>query len=128
MEQSWNAEGLVEKAWERLGVTNGRDSLAQLTGIPATNLSSINTGNRRLTVKMARKISAATGASLLELGAPLRAVEEEDQNLYDLLAAARDEARRGREALLVSLGAIDVRLSRIEARLGLQDDEAKGHS
>lgn len=121
MARSWNAKGRVEDAWKRLGVTNGRDSLAQLTGIPATNLSSMNTGNKPMTVEQGQKIVKATGVTLLELGAPLEAVESEDRSLFDLLATARDEAERGRGALLEALTSIDVRLSRIERQLGLQD-------
>jgi transcriptional regulator with XRE-family HTH domain len=42
------------------------------------------------------------------------------QDLRDLLAAARIEAERGREALLESLVSIDARLSAIEAQLSSQ--------
>lgn len=127
MTQSWNAKGLVQQAWQRLGVQNGRDALAQLTGIPGTNLSSMNTGNKPMTVGTAKKIAAATGVTLLELGAPLEAVKGDQRDLFFLLAEARDEAERGRAALLESLGSIDDRLSRIEQQLGLRggrDSEA----
>jgi hypothetical protein len=123
MAQSWIAKGLVKEAWSRLGVTNGRDSLAQLTGIPGTNLSAMNTGKKRMTVEQGQKIAKATGATLLELGAPVAAVAPEERSLFDLLATAQDEAERGRGALLEALTSIDVRLSRIEKQLGLQGEQ-----
>lgn len=46
-------------------------------------------------------------------------VSVEDVRL--ILAEARDEAERGRSALLEALASIDVRLSRIEERLDAQD-------
>ena len=57
---------------------------------------------------------------------PQRRVELDDlhrstEDVRLLLAEARDEAERGREALLVSLESIDARLSRIEQRLELPD-------
>lgn len=112
----------MEEAWKRLGVKNGRDSLARLTDIPATNLSSMNTGKKPMTVATAKKIAEATGITLLELGAPLEAVEGDERDLFFLLAEARDEAERGRGALLAALGSIDARLSQIERRLGLPEE------
>ena len=123
MARSWNAEGLIKLAWDRLGVSNGRDTLAERTGIPATNLSSINSGNKLLTLNYAERICVATGVTLAELGAPLEALSEEERSLYDLLQSALEQAERGRAAVYVSLGSIDVRLSRIEDALGLQDGQ-----
>lgn len=44
-------------------------------------------------------------------------------DLRDLLAEVQDEAERGRGALIASLSALDVRLSRIEAALGVRDGQ-----
>jgi hypothetical protein len=47
-----------------------RGELARLTGIPATNLSAINQGNKPLTPESAQKImDAVPGVTLLDLGA-----------------------------------------------------------
>lgn len=42
-------------------------------------------------------------------------------DLHDLLAEARDEAERGRAALVAALSSLDARLSRIETQLGIRD-------
>jgi len=44
-------------------------------------------------------------------------------DLRDLLGEVQDEAERGRAALISSLSAMDVRLSRIEAALGIRDGQ-----
>lgn len=122
MGRSWNAKGLVKPAWERLGLRNGRDSLAQLTGIPGTNLSSMNTGKKPMTMESAAKIADATGVSVLELGAPLSEVDAAGQSVLDRLEGLVVEAERGRAAVAASLASIDVRLSRIERRLELPEE------
>ena len=116
---SWYATGLVELAWKRLGVTNGRDELARLTGISPSNLSSYNRGKRPMTPEKASKIAVATGASLAELGQPPS--PQELQRQIDRLAALEEGAERSREAGIEALASIDARLSRIEAALGLPD-------
>lgn len=50
------------------------------------------------------------------------------QDLHDLLAEARGEAERGREALISTLVSIDARLSHIEAQLGTQADRDSARS
>lgn len=111
---SWDATGLLEPVWKTLGVSDGRDELARLTGIPATSLSSVNTGKRPLTLDAARRISEATGVALSELGA--EAEESPIARLESLVA----ETEAGRQAVIASLASIDVRLSRIEERLGIE--------
>lgn len=72
LDTSWKATGLVRPAWHRLDAPKGRrELLADLTGIPAPNLSGMNTGRIPMTMEMARRIAdVVPGLSVQELGAP----------------------------------------------------------
>lgn len=116
---TWPARGLLTRIYERVG---GRDALATISGIGGTSLSSINGGDRPLSLDAARKIMAAVpGTTLLELGAPLGLVED-DRNVYDRLEELVTQAEAGRAAVIENLASIDARLSRIERSLGLPDE------
>lgn len=68
---SWKATGLVRQAWQRLEVKSyKRERLAELTGIPAPNLSRMNTGKMPMTLATAEKIvQVVPGITVLDLGA-----------------------------------------------------------
>lgn len=82
--RSWNAKGLVELAWKRLDDPR-RDELARITGIEPGNLSSYNSGKRPLTIRQARKIAAASGMNIVELGAPEDLADDEGSQILDRL-------------------------------------------
>lgn len=93
--------------WKRLDVPKGhRDELARLTGIPATNLSGMNTGRLPMTREAAERIVAAVpGVTVADLGAPLE-TREAPPPLSDRLATLEArvdrlyvETTRGFEAL-----------------------------
>jgi hypothetical protein len=96
---SWKATGLVKPIWQRLpAAKDKRGELARLTGIPATNLSSLNTGSP-MTMEMASRIVSAAspfipGLSVLDLGAPEEAADEPGLLLLDRLRSLEDEAVR----------------------------------
>lgn len=73
MEKGWKATGLLSPLWARLD--GGREALAALTGIRATELSSYNSGAKNLGISNARRIADALEISVLDLGAPEGAAE-----------------------------------------------------
>lgn len=101
---SWKAKGLVRAAWLRLDVPkNHREKLAELTGIPASNLSGMNTGRLVMTLESAQRIAAAVpGLSVLELGAPLEHADPAGLTLLGRLEEVAEMVANGFGALGVS--------------------------
>lgn len=94
MQRSWKAEGLVEKVWDRLGVSNGRDELARLTRIHGTNLSSINSGKKLMSISYAERIAREVpGVTIYDLGAPVDVYAPSEQPPTVLERIADLEAR-----------------------------------
>lgn len=118
---SWKATGLVQPVWNRLDVPKDkRGELARLTGIPATNLSAMNTGNMPMTMEMAERIAAAIeGLSVLELGAPLELADQRGQTLLDRLQEVEDLVAEGFARLAEGI-------ARVERRLGSGAGEGSG--
>lgn len=118
MRESWYATGLVEPLWQRLGVDDGRDELARRTGIPGTNLSSMNTGKRRMTMNMARRIVAQVpGSTVLELGAPIRDADPAGQSFLAHLEALAEKVAHllNRDvAVTAELADVRTRLAKLE--------------
>ena len=102
---SWKAIGLVRAAWLRLDVEKGhREKLAELTGIPAPNLSGMNTGRIPMTRETAQRIAdAVPGFSVLELGAPVEEADDAGETMLSRLrsleAALAEAVGLMREAL-----------------------------
>lgn len=114
MEKGWDAAGLLEPLWKRVG---GRDRLAEATGIQPGTLSGYNTGRLPLGATNARKIADALGVSVLELGAP----EEEAQTRQDRRIVDRlREVEAALEALgpdLAALANLPRRVTALERRV-----------
>lgn len=102
MNKGWDATGLLEPLWGRVG---GRDRLAALTGIQAPTLSGYNTGRLPLGLRNAEKVASALGVTVFDLGAPTAEAEgPAAQSVLDRLEEA--------EAALRKLGPDLVRLAR----------------
>lgn len=116
---SWKAKGLLQPIWSRLDVpTYKREKLSELTGIPVSNLSSMNTGRMPMTLEMAQRIvRAVPGVTLADLGAPEAVVAQ-----HEPLVLARLEQV---EADIRLLRSMIQRLGKIagEDLPELQDDE-----
>lgn len=83
--------------WNRLPVEKGkREELARLTGISATNLSAMNTGNMPTTIEAATRIAdAVEGVTVFDLGAPAEAVSDPAALLViDRLGSLEETAAR----------------------------------
>lgn len=110
MERGWDASGLLEGLWGRIG---GRDRLAELTGIQPGTLSGYNTGRLPLGLANARKIAAALEVSVLDLGAPEEAaVTRRDRRVIDRLR----EVEAALQALGPDLAALGDRVNALEKR------------
>src|SRR5262249_7593431 len=123
MRKSWSARGLLSPLWGRVG---GRDGLAERTGIHGPTLSGYNTGRQRMGEDAGRRIAAALGVTLEELGAPpdpahpslimaeLAALREQIasavQNRSDWQAEIQGQLDR-QVALLAELSAVSVDLA-----------------
>lgn len=102
MQKGWDAAGLLQPLWGRVG---GRERLAELTGIHTSTLSGLNSGRLNLGRDNALKLAAALGVSLAELGAPEGEDDARGQTLRDrleeLAAKLTDsmdvQAKQGRE-------------------------------
>jgi transcriptional regulator with XRE-family HTH domain len=71
VERGWDAKGLLAPLWqERFTGAGRREQLAELVEISPQTLSAYNSGKRPLGITNARKLAAALGVSLAELGAP----------------------------------------------------------
>jgi len=80
----WNAKGLLEPLWGKVG---GRDELAKLTGIQRGTLSGYNTGRLKLGLKNGPRIAEALKVTLYDLGAPEEADNSpQAQTIRDQLA------------------------------------------
>lgn len=92
---SWNAKGLVKPIWHRLEGTYRREQLAELTGIPANNLSRLNSGALPMTMRTAQKIAdAVEGVTVLDLGAPGAGGDVESELALDRLARLEERLER----------------------------------
>lgn len=89
-----------------------RDELAALTGISGSELSSYNSGKRRLGMKNANRIvdalaSKGIAISVLELGASVGLAEDQGMTLLrdrlEAIADALDVLARGQHELLVEV-------------------------
>lgn len=107
---SWKATGLVRAAWLRLDVEKDkRGELAARTGIPATNLSGMNTGRIPMTRESARRIATAVpGLTEADLGAPSAELgvsrDERSSAVVDLLVELQERIERA-EAEIAALRA-----------------------
>ena len=83
MEKGWEARGLLKPLWGRVG---GRDRLAELTGIQPSTISGYNAGRLPLGMANARKIAAALGVTVADLGAPDQNGQEPSPLMRELIA------------------------------------------
>lgn len=103
---SWDATGLVEKAWKRLEPAT-RDELAIRMGIKPTNLSKLNTGNLPMTLDYAKRIaSVVPRLTVADLGAPSSVADEEDPIVLDRLRSLEGETDELRALLRATLKAL----------------------
>jgi transcriptional regulator with XRE-family HTH domain len=118
VQKGWNASGLLQPLWGRVG---GREELARITGVHTSTLSGVNSGRLNLGRENATKLAVALGVSLAELGAPEGEDDARGQTLRDRLeelatklADSLDiQARQGRE-----LRNLRGRVQKLEARHG----------
>lgn len=104
MEKGWDARGLLRPLWHEIG---GRDALAEASGIAGQTLSAYNSGSRQLGIANARKIvegltSRGVAVTVLELGAPLEAVDDLGLGFLDrlqALAATVDDLQTANDGL-----------------------------
>ena len=115
---SWDATGLVEKAWKRLDPPT-RDHLAERIGLKApTNLSKLNTGRLPMTLDYAERIARAVPSlSVADLGAPSSAVAAVDPTISDRLRSLEAEVLVLRRMVLEGFGLLGLRVE-LEADLG----------
>ncbi len=121
---SWIAKDLVRPIWQRMPVkTYKREELAKRAGIPASNLSSLNTGGLPMTIEQAQKIvDAVPGVTLADLGAPEEVVAVQVPGVLDRLQSLQAEADRARGLLERVLLALD------QAGIALPDAPAEARS
>ena len=117
MWDSWWADGLVRRAWERLDPPT-RDELERRTGIRGTTLAGYNTGRsrrredgtpsgRRLSMSAATKIiEAVPGLTLADLGAPAAVLSETEPTVLDRLRSAEAECARAQSTIERILAAL----------------------
>lgn len=118
----------MRPVWAKLDVPKARrEKLAELTGIPAPNLSGLNTGRLPMTREMAQRIvDAVPGLSVLELGAPAEEADDAGETLLtrlEELEAALAESVRKQSTMGRELGRLQERVRQLEARPG--PDEAQ---
>lgn len=110
MQRGWNAEGLLQPLWERYDGSPElprREALAKAVGTSPTSLSSINSGDRNLGLKLGGRIAAELGVSVLELGAPVGALNGAGQTLVDRLEQVEAKHDELRAIVLEALGRLD---------------------
>jgi DNA-binding XRE family transcriptional regulator len=101
---SWDASGLVERAWKRLDPPT-QEKLAELLEIKRTNLSKLNKGTMWMTLDYAERIAAVVPEiSVADLGAPSSVVAEAD------LSNAPRSSPKSSQAIPRSAGALSHRL------------------
>lgn len=129
MERGWSAKGLLAPLWqERFSGPGKREQLADLVEISPQTLSAYNSGNRPLGITNARRIAAALGVSLAELGAP---EGEEDARSVTLrarleeLSAAVGDALEAQAKLSREVSRLRARVGKLEARAGAVAAAAK---
>lgn len=120
VERGWDAKGLLAPLWqERFTGAGRREQLAALVEISPQTLSAYNSGNRPLGITNARKLAAALGVSLADLGAPEGVPDARGATLRDRLEelaatltdALEDQAKQKRE-----LRDLRSRVRKLEAR------------
>lgn len=118
----WRRQKILDPVFQKLkdeGIEFPVKHLAEITGIPAGNLSTINSGKRDMTDTYALRIAEQTGISPAELGSD--AGEGEHQALLTLdrlrsLEVAFENERQSRDlehaALLVRLADLEEALEK----------------
>lgn len=101
-QKGWNAKGKLTPLYARFGARKG---LSEAAGVPESTLSGINSGSRPLGLAVARRLEAATGVTLVDLGAPLNLVADDPASR---LIQERLDVLEGRQAKITQ------RLSRVE--------------
>ncbi len=91
MEKGWKAEGLIRPLYKKAG---GRDALARKAQASPQTLSAIEGGRQNLGEALARRLAAAAGITLAELGAPEGVLEPRDRSILGRLAKLEEEAVR----------------------------------
>ena len=121
---SWIAKDLVRPIWQRMPVDHyKREELAKRTGIPASNLSSMNTGGMPMTMEQARKIVAAVpGLTLADLGAPEAVVAARDPTVLDRLGELADDLAEA----VRDISRLQERVALLEARPSPGAGSSKG--
>jgi len=116
MEKGWNAKGLLKPLWSRL--EGKRDELARMTGIGGGVLSAYNSGKRPLGIANARRIAAALGVTVEELGGPAEpGVELALADRLRALEAAQIAAEVERTRVAEHLAGLEARVAGLEAAL-----------
>lgn len=111
---SWYATGLLEPLW---GAVGGRDRLAAVTGIQPGTLSGYNTGRLKLGLRNAKRLAAALGVSVFDLGAPEAEADAADHTILGRLAeleAWRTAADLERADLARLVDGLVARVDRLE--------------
>lgn len=130
---AWRRKGVLEAVYaelKRQGVDHPVKHLAQLTGIPAGNLSQINTGNRDMTDGYADRIVAAVpGITRLDLGAAAREDDLSDRRVLarlDELAKILGDSLEQQSKLERKVDRLQARIRRLEGHGEDGADAAKG--
>ena len=117
MQKGWKAKGLLKPLWQTY--PGKRDGLAVAVGSTGGNLSGINSGRLRLGRDLGQRLADELGVSLLELGAPLEAVDARGLTLVSRLEALADQVAESveRQAKLHrQVSRLQARVRRLEVR------------
>jgi hypothetical protein len=110
---SWNAAGLVEKAWRRITPPT-QEELRKRLGLSArTNLSKLNKGTMLMTLDYAERIVVAVrqddpSFSVADLGAPQPVVAEADPTVLRRLEQVATKHDRLRKLVLAGFLLLDL--------------------
>lgn len=100
--------------WQRLPGAAKREQLAALTGIPAPNLSGLNTGRLSMTLQLATRIAEAVeGVSVLDLGEPTGSADALSLTIEDRLEAIEAQLDRQGKATTRGLKGLEAQLQAI---------------
>jgi len=110
---SWNAKGRLLPFWSEL--PGKRDGLAARTGIRGPELSAYNSGKRNLGIVNARRIAAALGVTLEDLGEPSPSDPPSPTQMRQLV----------REEVLGALEPLELLLQRLLDRVPLESHEVE---